>query len=142
MLLDEHLNAALREGLRPLNEVLSGKTNLKGCPDDWKLGDGHVKFHKKHLPFTVSQWLLAKEEYKRRGFNGYAYNPAEYSHLPNTFLNKYTPTTKALRTNLARIAERFRKRKKAYHFKGKVIDNNKEFRLYFKQLKVSVLGDK
>ena len=30
MLLDEHLQASVREGLRPVNEVLSGKDNIKG----------------------------------------------------------------------------------------------------------------
>lgn len=139
MLLDEHLQASLREGLRPLNEVLSGKGNIKGCPDDWKLGIGHVKFHKAHLPFTVSQWMEAKGEYNKRGFNGFTYDVPDFSHLPSMYLNLYKPTEKALRSNLARIIERWRKRKKAYHFNGKVVDNRKEFMQYYSQLKDNVL---
>ena len=141
MLLDEHLQVAVREGLRPLNEVLSGKDNIKGCPDDWKLGKGHVLFCKKHLPFTIWQWVLAQKEYHSRGFNGFDYEPESFSHLPKEYLNLYRPTEKALRSNLARVIERWRKRKKAYHFKGKVVDNRKEFLLYYNELKQSVLLD-
>jgi hypothetical protein len=141
MLLDEHLAAAMREGLRPVNEVLSGKDNLKGCPEDWKLGGGHVKFHKAHLPFTIYQWLEAQSEYHKRGFKGYDYTYPTFSHLPEEYLNTYRPTEKALRSNLARIVERWRKRKKPYHFKGKVVDNRKEFMKYYKQLKENALGD-
>tara|TARA_R110002153_G_scaffold181493_1_gene334781 strand:- start:1538 stop:1999 length:462 start_codon:yes stop_codon:yes gene_type:complete len=141
MLLDEHLQAAVREGLRPLNEVLSGKDNIKGRPDDWKLGKGHVLFTKVHLPFTIYQWLEAQREYHKRGFKGFGYTPPTFSHLPKEYLNTYRPTKKALRSNLARIIERWRKRKKPYHFKGKVIDNRREFLLYYKQLKEDVLQD-
>ena len=140
-LLDEHLHAAMREGLRPLNEVLSGKDNIKGSPDDWKLGKGHVIFCKRHLPFVIVQWLEAQKEYKVRGFKGYDYTYSEFAHLPEEYLNIYTPTIKAKRSNLARIVERWRKRKKPYHFKGKVIDNRKDFLVYYKQLKKHVLPE-
>ena len=141
MLLDEHLQAAVREGLRPVNEVLSGKDNVKGCPDDWKLGTGHVLFCKAHLPFTVYQWLEAQSEYHKRDFKGFDYDCPTFSHLPKEYLETYRPTEEALRSNLARIVERWRKRKKPYHFKGKVIDNRIEFMKYYKQLKVNVLED-
>lgn len=139
-LLDEHLLAAVREGLRPLNEVLDGKGNLKGCPDDWKLGAGHVKFCKAHLPFTVYQWLTAHVEYYNRGFKGFEYTYPTFSHLPKKYLNIYRPTEKAMRSNLARIVERWRKRKKPYHFKGKVIDNRKDFLVYYQYLRENTLG--
>lgn len=139
MLLDEHLQASVREGLRPVNEVLNGKDNIKGCPDDWKLGKGHVLFCKKHLPFTLVQWIRARDEYHNRGFKGFDYNYPTFSHLPKEYLNLYRPTEKALRSNLARIIERWRKRKKAYHFKGKVIDNREDFLVYYKQLKLNVM---
>lgn len=141
MLLDEHLRSAVREGLRPVNEVLSGKDNIKGLPDHWKLGAGHVKFCKAHLPFTIYQWLEAQKEYHKRGFNGFEYSYPSFTHLPEEYLNKYRPPLKALRSNLARIIERWRKRKKPYHFKGKVIDNKGEFMAYYKQLKEFVLKD-
>lgn len=138
MLLDEHLQASVREGLRPINEVLNGKANINNAPDSYKLGTGHVLFCKKHLLFTKRQFELAQREYHLRGFNGFNYGCPTLD-VSTSYLNDYEPTIRDLRTNLARIIERFRKRKKPYHFRGKVVDSNKVFRLYYKQLKRSVL---
>jgi deoxyribonuclease (pyrimidine dimer) len=136
-LLDEHLSAAVREGGRPINEVRSGKDNVKGAPSNWKLGKGHVLFCKKHLTWTHNQYLTAKGEYYKRGFKGFDYT-VPLDGIPERFLVDYTPSDAELRTNLARICERWRKRKKPYHFHGKVIDTNKDFLYYLKHIKLSI----
>lgn len=137
LLLDEHLHAAVREGSRPINEVRSGKDNIKNAPVRWKLGIGHVLFCKKHLTWTHQQYVSAKEEYYKRGFNGYDF-VVDLNGIPTKFLNDYKPSKAELRTNLARICERFRKRKKPYHFHGKVVDTNKDFLYYLSQVKNSL----
>ena len=134
LLLDEHLSAAVREGARPINEVRSGKNNVKGAPTYWKLGKGHVLFCKKHLTWTHQQYITAKEEYYKRGFKGFDYE-VDLDGIPKSYLNTYSPTKAELRTNLARICERFRKRKKPYHLNGKVIDNNTDFLYYLRSVK-------
>ena len=42
----------------------------------------------------------------------------------------YKITKKDLRHNLARLCDRFRKRKKPYHFDGEPIDNYKDFKVW------------
>ena len=85
--------------------------------------------------------MLAQKEYHERGFKGFDYTYPTFTHLPREYLNLYRPTEEARRSNLARIVERWRKRKKPYHFKGKVVDNRGEFMKYYKQLKENVLQD-
>lgn len=135
LLLDEHLQAHMREGLRPLNDVLDGKTNLSGCPKDWKLNSGHVKFCRKHLLFTLRQWDAAKEEYISRGMKGFDYSYGDISGIPNVYLNDYIPSRRALRENIARIIQRWRNRDIVYHFHGKPVTTIQEFRKYINYVK-------
>lgn len=134
LLLDEHLRAHCREGLRPINEVKAGKSSIAGCPNDWRLGTGHVKFCKKHLLFTAAQFDSAAQENESRGFGGYTYR-SDLSGIPFTYLNDYTPTKKALRSNLARICVRWRKRTKPYHYDGERIDDLTSFKQYVQFVK-------
>lgn len=133
-LLDEHLLAAHREGLRPQNEILSGKINVSKAPANYKLGAGHVLFCRKHLVWTNGMFDSVRSECLIRGFN---INPhtSDLSDIPPVCLNDYTPTKQNLRHNLARICERWRKRKKAYHWNGEIINDVATFRVYLSVVK-------
>ena len=134
LLLDEHCHAAWREGSRPMNEIKSGKGNINKAPNSYKLGEGHVKFARKHLVWTIAQFEEARDEYLARGFNiaSYSFDINEYDKV---YQNNYSPSKKDFRHNLARICERFRKRTKPYHFHGKKVDSNKDFLVYLKGVK-------
>lgn len=138
-LLDEWVAAHCKEGLRPINNTFkalsSGRNPIKNCPSDWTLGEGHEIFCRKHTRFTLSQWLSAKAEWDARGGNGFDFTPADITTLPETVLNDYTPTRKAMRSNLARLCSRWRNREKTLHFKGKAIDNVRDFRQYVSHVK-------
>jgi hypothetical protein len=128
------VKADVREGLRPLGDILNGRTSLKGCPDDWTLGTGHVKFMRKHLAFTIIHWLECQDRYKELGYEGY--NMSLYlSNVPEPFLKDYIPTKKAMRSNLARIISRWRNRKTKYHFNKKLIDTRKDMLQYIQHVK-------
>jgi hypothetical protein len=135
-LLDEWVGSHVREGLRPLNNILKGKDSIDKSPDDWKLGQGHEYFCRKHLVFTMRQWYAAKAEWVIRGGQGFDFTPAPFLSLDEKYLNDYTPTTKAIRSNIARLCSRWRNREKTLHFKGKPIDNVKQFRQYLAYLKL------
>lgn len=134
LLLDEHLLAAHREGLRPVNEIRSGKGGIDKAPLHYKLGQGHVKFARKHLLWTVRQFTEARNECFDRGFSVKDYE-ADLSGISARYLNDYRPTRADHRHNLARICERWRKRSKAYHFNGVRIDTVQEFREYLNMVK-------
>ena len=133
-LLDEHVKADVREGLRPVGDVVSGRTNLKGCPEDWTLGKGHVLFMRKHLSYTITHWLECQQRYKELGYSGYDMSVL-MNNVPEEFLNDYTPTKKAMRSNLARIICRWRNRKTKYHFNKKSVDTRKEMIQYIQYVK-------
>ena len=133
-LLDEHVKADVHEGLRPVGEVVCGKTNLKGCPDDWKLGKGHVLFLRNHLSFTITHWLECQERYKELGYSGYDFSVL-MNNIPDSFLNDYTPTKKAMRSNLARIIVRWRARGIKYHYNKKPVSTRAEMLKYIEYVK-------
>ena len=141
LLLDEWLDAHLREGLRPINNIKNGKDSLDNCPDDWKLGTGHEIFLRKHSIFTLNQWLKAREAYYNRDIKhkDYNYNPT-VTGLDQKFQHDYIPTLKAKRSNIARLIVRWKKRKKGkrkvtYHWHGRVIDDYESFKRYIAHVK-------
>lgn len=134
LLLDEHCQAAWREGSRPMNEIKSGKNNIAKAPKHYKLGEGHVKFARKHLIWAIGQFEEARDEYLSRGFNIPHYS-FDINEFDPRFKNDYKPTKKDYRHNLARLCDRFRKRSKPYHFHSKKIDTNKDFLEYLKHVK-------
>lgn len=137
LLLDEHLLAAHREGLRPLNEVLNGKSNIDKAPSEYKLGEGHVKFSRKHLLWVSGQFLGARDECLERGFKIKSYE-SDLSNLDSLYLNQYAPTKKDHRHNLARLCERWRKRTKPYHFNGVKIDDRASFFEWLNMVKLEL----
>ena len=134
LLMDEHLLAAHREGARPLNEIKSGKDCIKNAPSNYKLGQGHVKFARKHLLWTKTQFDQAKSECLERGFNIKDYD-FDVIGIKSIYLNDYKPTTKDYRLNLARLCARWRKRTKPYHFNGVKIDCYESFQEWLNMVK-------
>lgn len=147
LLLDEWLDAHLREGLRPINNILAGKDSIKDCPSDWKLGEGHEKFLRKHSVFTLNQWNKAKEEYYKREIKhkNYSYD-ASIEGVPSLYLNDYKPSRVAIRSNIARLCDRWRKRNSGkrgikYHWNGKLVDDYSSFKEYVSHVKKQSLGE-
>lgn len=134
-MLDEHVQAHLREGLRPLNKRREGKYRGKSNRVSHGLGKGHELWASEHLIFTVGMWKSYKVEWDSRGFRGYDYDP-DYATLVDTpYWKDYKPTNKDCRHNLARVCARWRKRKGAYHFHGKPIDTYADFMVYLGYVK-------
>ena len=57
-LCDQHLLAEHRELTRIPNAVAKGKFSLKGQPEDYKLGEGHVRFFFNKLAFLKQRYDL------------------------------------------------------------------------------------
>lgn len=137
VLLDQHLTAHLREGMRPVNDVLEGKA-YHDAPKHWKLNSGHVKFHRKYAMYTRDLWVKAQSEYYMRNgtFGKFNWDVTTcLMGLPEDTLESYTPSKAELRSNLARICSRWRNRGKTYTFNGKSIDNVHDFRQYVSWVK-------
>lgn len=103
-LCDQHLLAEHRELTRIPNLVVRGKFNLDGQPEDYKLGEGHVKFFFDKLGYLLDRYNAIHEECQARGFNVTYRWPTE--QLQQRFCNTYVPTQRAILDNQARIAER------------------------------------
>lgn len=104
-LCDQHLLAEHRELTRIPNAVAKGKFSLKGQPDDYKLGEGHVRFFFNKLLFLKKRYDLLHEECRVRGFQVQYFWADNLPDTPELWLD-YTPTETALRANRERIAER------------------------------------
>ena len=58
-LCDQHLLAEHRELTRIPNAVAKGKFSLKGQPEDYKLGEGHVRFFFNKLAFLKQRYVVS-----------------------------------------------------------------------------------
>ena len=140
-LFDEHLAAHLKEGLRPLNKLLKGMTNIKNAPKHWKLGTGHELFHKAHLKYTVDKWLEYQKEWRDRGYTSYDWSPSPLpEELKPTYWHDYKPSRGEMRSNLARIVCRWKDArdngKKGYKYNGVKINTLTLLREYVNMVKL------
>ena len=101
-LCDQHLLAEHRELTRIPNAVAKGKFHLKGQPEEYKLGEGHVRFFFNKMAFLKRRYDELHKECKARGFNVQYIWPETLPSLPELWLD-YQPTDAALEINRQRI---------------------------------------
>lgn len=104
-LCDQHLLAEHRELTRIPNCISRGRYSLKGIPDQYVLGTGHVKFFYDKLSFLKERYRALCDEAAFRGFSVQDRWPE--LDCPELF-NAYLPTEEAMALNRSRIAERMR----------------------------------
>lgn len=107
-LCDQHLLAEHRELTRIPNAIAKGKFNLLGQPEDYKLGEGHVRFFFNKLTFLKKRYDLLHQECKARGFNVQYIWPSALPMDPTLWLD-YHPTENAIKINRERITLRMPK---------------------------------
>ena len=78
---------------------------MKGQPDQFTLGTGHVKFFYDKLSYLLFRYHALYKECKYRGFDVTYYAEA-WSGLPNELMNDYEPTDRDREIVRERIAER------------------------------------
>ena len=104
-LCDQHLLAEHRELTRIPNAVAKGKFHLKGQPEEYKLGEGHVRFFFNKMAFLKRRYDELHTECKARGFRVKYIWPETLPSSPELWLD-YQPTDAALEINRQRIQER------------------------------------
>ena len=104
-LCDQHLLAEHRELTRIPNAVAKGKFHLKGQPEEYKLGEGHVRFFFNKMAFLKRRYDELHAECKARGFKVQYIWPETLPSSPELWLD-YQPTDAALEINRQRIQER------------------------------------
>lgn len=101
----QHLLAEAREIKRVPNAVKSGSFNMKGQPDQFTLGAGHVKFFYDKLGYLKKRYLSLHQECIKRGYNVTNFSSA-WDGVPPEMMGEYTPTLKDREIILQRIKER------------------------------------
>lgn len=104
-LCDQHLLAEHRELTRIPNAVARGRFSLAGQPDDYKLGEGHVRFFFDKLAFLKRRYEALHAECRARGFHVSPIWPADLPADARLWRD-YTPTSAALAASRERIAQR------------------------------------
>lgn len=102
---NKHLVAEHREIKRIPNQVRKGRYSLKGKPDEFCLGTGHVKFFYDKLAYLRARYEELYEECKRRGFNVTYFGEA-WNDVPKELMNDYAPTERDKNIVKQRIEER------------------------------------
>ena len=108
-LCDQHLLAEHRELTRIPNAINAGRFSLKGQPDFYTLGQGHVKFFYNKLEWLSRHYLDLLNECSFRGFNVKNIFPK----VSKEFFGDYEPTQEAIKINKERIIERLRTMKQS-----------------------------
>lgn len=108
-LCDQHLLAEHRELVRIPNCLVSGKLKFEYMdrPEDYCLGEGHVKFFTNKLRYLFNRYQQLNDECIKRGFNvTYMWPQHFFNKTTLRYWDDYRPTKWALRLNRDRIAER------------------------------------
>ena len=104
----KHLIAEHREIKRIPNCVAKGKYSMKGIPDKFKLGTGHVKFFYNKLLYLKNRYIKLYEECINRGFNVQNYIGA-WDNVPKELMNDYKVRANDIRIIRKRINEKLNK---------------------------------
>lgn len=104
-LTNEHLLAEHREIKRVPNCISKGKYNLKGQPEKFTLGTGHVKFFYDKLLYLQNRYEEIYAECIRREFNVTYYGGA-WDGVPQELMGDYKPTEEDRVIIRERISER------------------------------------
>ena len=93
-LTDKHLIAEHREIKRIPNTVSKyfseGRLNMKGQPEQFKLGTGHVKFFYDKLGYLLLRYEKIYAECRLRGFNVTYYGDV-WKNIPQHLMGYYKP---------------------------------------------------
>lgn len=106
----QHLLAEAREIKRVPNVVTKGKVNLKGQPDNFKLGTGHVKFFYTRLGYLKKRYEEIYAECLIRGYNVTYFGDA-WNNVPAHLMGDYEPTDEDRKLVMERIEERLKEMK-------------------------------
>ena len=104
-LTNKHLIAEHREIKRIPNCIAKGRYSLKGKPDVFTLGTGHVKFFYDKLLYLQKRYHQIYSECLKRGFNVTYFGDC-FNNLPNELCNDYSPTDRDRKIIRQRIKER------------------------------------
>lgn len=104
----QHLLAEAREIKRIPNCVAKGRFNLKGQPEEFTLGKGHVKFFYDKLLYLKKRYEEIYEQCIERKYNVQYYGSA-WDGVPEHLMNDWTPTEKDIKLIEERIEERLNK---------------------------------
>ena len=91
-LINSHLLAEHREIIRIPNCVKKGRFSMKGQPENFTMGTGHVKFFYDKLLHLKNRYEEIYAECLKRGFN-IGYFGTAFDGVDSSMMNDYKPTT-------------------------------------------------
>lgn len=104
----KHLLAEHREIKRIPNCVSKGRYNLKGQPNQFTLGEGHVKFFYTRLGYLKQRYESLYQQCLKRGYDVTYYGDA-WNNIPKHLMGEYEPTDRDREIVRQRIKERLEK---------------------------------
>lgn len=119
-LLDQHLLAERREGMRPfaLARAWLARGRPGAIPTAYRLGTGHVRFFYPRLGWLLERLRALQAESLDRGFQ---VAPLPAFDVPDVLQGTWAPTPEAEALALTRLAKRQADRPGWYRYRGEVV---------------------
>ena len=108
---DQWLIAEYRE----LPRALKGKIDIKDAPDNYVLGNGHMKWARKYAIYTKNRMNEIVNEMIYRGFKpNFSSDLSQY--ITEDMKNDYKPDLKDLQVSKNRLIEKYNKKPNFYRW--------------------------
>lgn len=112
---DQHLIAEYLE-MMMLVGYARNYPSLEGIPEDYRLGEGHIKFFKNKLKYLEKRHELIRKEMKRRGFA--TNKKIDLKGFGKEFLNDWKPGERDFKIIKKRLKERIEMKPEWYRYEG------------------------
>lgn len=135
-MLNEWLLAEHRELKRIPNDIITGKAKDFTFLEAFRLNKGHVLFFRNRMGYAYRRQFELYTTSRQRGYvvQDFMIAPYRFEQAHLCLWRDWQPTVEDHMICIIRMWERFKDRKKAYHFGAKTIDDAHTFRRYMKWL--------
>lgn len=98
---------------RELPRVVKRSISIENAPNKYKLGEGHVKWARKHSLFVISRFDELVKEMYYRGFKPRFCSTLSY-YVTKEMFNDYNPTTYDVMVSKNRLIQKYKQNPKAH----------------------------
>lgn len=128
-LFDKHLVAEYNEILKLIGYIKK-YPNTKGIPENYTLGEGHIKFFVNKIRYLQKRFSLLAREMLMRGYKPNLHKQIKFVEMMNDtrylrLFNDWKPTKKDVELIKLRLIEKVKEKPDSYKYRGEKMELEK-----------------